>query len=552
EVHTGLVFLDQKTSVRDTTGTKTRHAVEYKGKQITPFAYESVSVCWFENNHFAYARRFSDLPTGGVGKWDIVPFEGPIRPTPFSRITYQPVRAPDGTITNLCLGIEDTSEVEKRITLIDRKGIPRSTFFAKVGKTILRPHGQVMVLDSVDEQGNAFSSVHDATGLPITPKMAEFLHSRYAYPSEPEPPLFLRKSEREGLWTLLGNRSSAVVGRLPESFAKNGMERRIVRPLRDDGKFVTLPKGSIGMMPLALDAYSADNIPAHTHWAVVFVEANGFRFAVGTGDPERVCELAGENKLPVYESLEPLFWRTDRGQETPGMTVYAAKPVGGAWQLVRASNWTTMLVPFAGESASYGSSLEVREAWIRGVRETRRLAEVKRVAEEVERRKKEAALAELKAAALRQQFEASFQAKYPGVGIVILHQIGTQEMWTRYIERFQAADLLDENDLRVAASKGVSPTLLASARVHVQDHKRRMDEYKAAFAERLARQIKEDAERMREEARWIITDWPSSVGGNSSAGMTYLNKIGYESMVKQNTQAWSSGANPWGQAWGPK
>lgn len=162
-----------------------------------------------------------------------------------------------------------------------------------------------------------------------------------------------------------------------------------MRPLRDDGNFVTLPKGSIGMMPLALDAYSADNIPAHTHWAVVFVEAVGFRFAVGTGDPERVCELAGENKLPVYENLEPLFWRTDRGQETPGVTVYAAKPVSGTWKLVRASNWTTMLVPQAGENASFATAVELRDAWIRGVRETKRLEEAKRAAENVERMKRE-------------------------------------------------------------------------------------------------------------------------------------------------------------------
>ncbi|MBZ0153824.1 MAG: hypothetical protein K8J09_20030, partial [Planctomycetes bacterium] len=112
-----------------------------------------------------------------------------------------------------------------------------------------------------------------------------------------------------------------------------------------------------------------------------------------------------------------------------------------------------------------------------------------------------------------------------------------------------AADLAEAT--RVGAAAGV-----------LYEARRRFD----ASEEVLARDRREEAwaaaraaEARRAELVQQINDAGTNVvrsaapaASGDAPGTYFLNRIGYDSMVQQNTRAWSNGANPWGHGWGPR
>lgn len=477
--------------------------------------------------------------------WEVISLpSGKARATTFTKMTTKSVVHPSGMTQTLMVGMRELPDKRAEFTILDDAGNERSTFFGKEGSTTFRKQGDAIVLDSIDEEGKPFGSIHDKTGLPISPKMMPFFHTNLSVGDRPDQGYFRasRSKEMESFWGYVGNQANVVVGRLPQQSIAGG---RIVRPVLDDGSLLAPPKGAIGFLPLVFQPDDPDRIHVHRLWAVVFVGDSGLRYAVGAGLPKFVAERAANNELPIYEDIRVAKY-------ADASTQFAVRPLGTkTFEILHAYDGSIL---FRDPSRTFATPEETLAAWNVSQEAEKKRAEAEAVKKRVEAAKKLVADLQRENARLRAVVEASISSdgKYYE-GLMAIRSVGDKDLWTRFIEKYKNRDnALSNDDLRWAEQKGVEPTLLAAARSHILDYQRRMSEYDAAVAARLARLHRENSERMAEEARWFITDWPSSIGGNSSAGMTYLNKIGYESMVKQNTQAWSGGSNAWGRSWGPK
>ncbi|MCC7397670.1 MAG: hypothetical protein IT455_11460 [Planctomycetes bacterium] len=459
------------------------------------------------------------------------------------------------------------------VVVIDPHGNEFCTLYALPGRTRIFCQGAILAIDSHDENGAPYSSVHDAFGTPISTKLAPLVHTQYVTAgNHPSPyqgayrlPVRVFPPERDQLFAPGSVTSCVVVGTLPEHPDRGGFDRRLLRPLLPDGRLAPVPAGALGWLPVHLDDQRHEDLvrdrgqelySLHTHWAIVYPHGDEFRFAVGCGELTALARAAELGTLPVYDRLVFLEGAEASMGELGKQYFPGGRPgcyvvqdaVTGAWIRMNAETWSP--TPNGDNGGAGFLSFEEAKRGETTAQTAARLAQA----------------AAARAAAAREQlerqrrFEAAIDAEVAKLTPTspsrewrdLAWRSGRASIWNSYLSvetRPRAADLAE------ATRGGAAAGVLYEAR-------RRFD----ASEEVLARDRREEAwaaaraaEARRAELVQQINDAGTNVvrsaapaASGDAPGTYFLNRIGYDSMVQQNTRAWSNGANPWGHGWGPR
>lgn len=492
----------------------------------------------------------------------------------------------------------DPKTGRQEVVVMDTEGKPWATLYAKKGATRVYLFGQLIVMDSVDDKGIPFSSLHDRHGMPISPRLAPLVHTqremvgRYVSPVGTRVRLPARIAIRpgnSGVFDAPGNQPSIAIGRVPPKTKWDAFDRVIVRPILEDGTLAPIPNGALGFVPLNIAGDYWRNVvgalrhaPMHTQWCVVYPTATGFQFAIGRGGAAEVALQADAGRLPVYDELEFVA-----GTETVTEFTDERRPAGYVARLVSTGRWvhfdaeTGEIVPrgdnfgqgFAtGEEARFLRTKEEAEQRAKEEAEARQQALVKAA---LERARAERERAAWEADRPRREAEARARAE-----VLAKEQRRAEDELIAKVQQlphFAAGDrtrryYMDAQALRWKVSALRSPRVWEVFLTHygvmdaaclVDARAVSVDAAVLAKAEQELRALNaaEDA-RMRtlvrasEPSMWDemakALDGMSRSSSVSPAGASYLQQVGYENIVKQNTQAWSNGANPWGRSWATK
>jgi len=567
----------------------TLYGVSYEKEEIAPTDYDEITRFDFSKDLVLGRRHDSH-------KLDVILLrERKVVKTDF----VQAMLSQNAYVTVLFGAREpDPRTGRQEIVVMDNRAREWSTLYATKGLTRLYVYGRMIVMDSVDEQGKPFSSLHDRYGTPISPKLLPLVHTQretlgryqnYAKIPVRLPARIVLRREKNGVFDARGNQPSIAIGKVPEKTRWDAFDRVIVRPILEDGTLAPIPKGALGFIPLNLAgdywrkvAGAVSYAPMHTQWCVVYPTETGFQFAVGKGNAAEVALQAEAGALPVYDELDFV----DPGTFDPAEFREDRKPAGYAARLVSTGRWVhfdaeTGEVVARGDNLGqgYATKEEARllrtaeEARLRAQEEAearqkaiakaaveRARAERERAAWEADRprREAEARARAAQAEAQRTRAEDEVLAKvsklphfpptdptrryYMDAQAVRwnVHALRSARVWTEFLTRYGA---IDDACIAEARSVGVSAAVLAAAEAELRTLREAED------ARNRARNPGTGPSPWDEMAKALDG---MSRPGVTPAGSTYLQQIGYENITKQNTQAWSNGANPWGRSWAPK
>lgn len=475
---------------------------------------------------------------------------------------------------------DGTVSGRKDVVVIDAAGNEFCTLYATPGKTRIHCHGSILAIDSVDENGEAYSSIHDAYGLPISPKLTSLVHTQYVtagrYHGPGQARYRLPKRVFPGDWNNVfapGEVTSCiVVGTLPAHDDRSFLDRRLLRPIAEDGSLAPLPAGSVGWFPVHLDGtlystpgkgYHHSTYSLHTHWAIVYPHGEDYRFAVGKGDFASIASRAELGELPMYDRLVFLDGAESSASDFGTNYMEGGKPgcyavrfaATGNWVRIDAETWT----PTANGDNGGAGFLSLEEARLgetkeqTAAREARLLAERLAAAREAEKQR-------LEQLERRRAFDAyvdglvakltddSPQSEWRNLA----RMSGRAALWDRYLSREPAPSAVD---IEWAQQAGANASIVYQAQM-LRDRNQEQILRDRRIAEVNAREEASARRRqLEDELRAMPSSNASAWSGSSSdsaPGTYFLDRIGYGAMVEQNTRAWANGANPWGHSWGPR